>query len=324
MDMQKRNSQIIAVVIAVVGAVGVAGAVYWWNTSRIQPVAPLTNTSSPAATSVSTGAGKVILATFSPEIDDRSDANDREAAYKIFSVQAPNLTEEPLGTIRSNIFVSSFGYADGKVYFVNGEGELSTYNLTTRKTERIALPDIKPVFGFLDDHSVYDFALEDATKLVYLQGACSEGAACHLKSYDFVTKKSSSIIDHLEKKFAINGETTIQIQRVGKDSAGTGRQVQLLRTRNTAETGFADVIAVSLDTRKDQVMKTVDLEADEQDAEADALFSKKFTCSDITGIQAFVDVPDTGDAEIQTTVIAGQGATKKYHPTYIVGCVMPK
>ncbi len=266
--------------------------------------------------------GKAILATFSPDGEDRSDANDREVEYKLFSVQSPTLTEEQLGSVRSNIFANTFQYMDGKIYFVNGDGELAAYDLATKKNERFALPNIKPVFGFLDEHSVYDFSFLDATKLVYLQGGCMDGAACHLKMYNFTTKKTTSIVDHLERKLGINGETTIKIQPVRVN--GEGGDIRSIRTRNTADAGFADLISVSLDTHVDKVLETVDFTTDKKNSKADALFTKTFACGGVSGMQELADIPNTGDAEVQTTVNTSQGAVKKYHPTYFVGCVKPE
>ncbi len=317
MDMQKRNSQIIVVTIAILSAVILAGLAYWWHV-RLEPTVSTTANPTP---SVSVGSWKTLLATFSPGGSDRSDANDREVEYKLFSVQAPNLAEEQLGSVASNIFVNTFQYMDGNVYFVNGDGELAMYNLATKKSERVALPDIKPVFGFLDVHSVYDFGFVDTMKLVYLQGACTDGSACSLKEYDFTTKKATSIIDHIEKKFSINGETTIKIQ--GAD--GTDNSVRLIRTRNTADGGFADLISVALDTHKDTVLQTVNFTTGSKNPDADALFGKTFLCGDVSGTQELADVTGQDDNEMQITAgVKPDGLVKKYHPTYFVGCVMPK
>lgn len=317
MDFQKRNSQIVMVIIAVVAAIALAGAVYWWKVYR---AAPTTSPVAQAPTPSSEPASHILVGVrVDPTLDDRSDESDRSIQYKLLSVDSQTSIGQNLDSIQANIFSSSFAYGDDNVYFVNGDGELSTYHIPSKKTALLALPDIKPVFGFLDDHSVSNFLLSGST-LVYLQGQCTDGAVCHLRQYDLVTKKMTSIIDHLEKKLLLVGDTTVSIE-----SYDTAKQTMtLLKTRNTGDGGFADVVDVSLATHATNVAKTVEFTNDAQNAAAEEIFTKRLTCGSASASQNVVDIPGTGDADIQTSITSSRGEVTKYMPAYIVGCVMPK
>lgn len=318
MPSQKQDSRIIFVLaICILVAILALGA-YWWNVEKsgTSPFASQQQSPEPSTPDTGAGAANLLLATRIDMANERSDDSDRDMPYDLLAVNSQTLTSQKLGSIRVNLFSTPFDYRDGGIYFINGEGELSVFKLDTKSTERVAIPGIKPVFGFLDDNSVYDFLLA-GDGVIYLQGSCMDGGACNLREYNFTTKKTSTILDGLEKKLPAVGEMVVNLQSYDPAT----KTVTLLKTRNTGGAGgFVDVIAISTETRKPSTVKTVEFSDDPaENTVAEEVYWKRLTCGYASAIQRYVEIPDTGDSDIQTDVVSG-GKSMTYRPSHIAGC----
>lgn len=313
MDFQKRSYRTIFITATVILGAAIAFIFFWiYNSKPVsQPAVPSATQQGPSS------AFYLATRNDNPTANDRSDTSDREMEYKLSTVEVQSsFAEFPLGTIHPSIFSSAFGYRDGGIYFVNAEGELAAYSIGSGFTNVVKIPDIKPVFGFFDEHSMYDFILSGDT-ITYLQGGCTDSQSCDLRQYNFATKTMSPIMSHLEKSMNISGETTIKLH--DRDP----KTVTLLKTRNTAKGGYADLVQVLLDTKKQTVTKTVEFGLHETSTPSDTIFTKTLSCEGITATEKIVDVPNSGDADMQTTITLADGTSKFWMPTYIVGCVTP-
>lgn len=256
---------------------------------------------------------------------DRSDATDRTMTYRLTSVEPSILREENMGSIAANIFVSPFEVDGGLVYFVNPEGELTTYDLSTKKVSRVAVPGIEPVFGYLGDRSMRDFMLFD-TVLIYLRGVCQEGRSCDLLMYDFATRKNTLLISRVEK--LVSKEPWFTSLRL--HGYTEGRSVSIISSWGDGAATGSDIFEV---TFKDKNVKKMDsvsaayvndprTENDLRDEERlNALRGKARQCGKLRADQRVAPVGD--EYETQTTVSSGVRSAS-FSPTYIVGCLVPE
>lgn len=306
---QRKNRIIIASVIALI-AVLFVGRIMWLVTvSKVKVTVSEKAKASDA----------VLVATDITGASDRSDANDRESTYEIRSIDTDSLSQHTIGKISSSIFSHSFAVnQSNELFYIHADGQLVSHRVDTGFDTIVPIPDIKAVFGFFGDHSVKDFLLSGDT-VVYFQGGCSDSARCDLKSYDLQTKKSTTILAHLEKKLSVVGETAIDLQ-----SYDPVRNVVTVRkTRNTAANGYADLIEIDA-KGVDKVTKTVEFTADVTSSpEAQAVFTKTLSCGSAKAIQKLVSEVENGDAVMRTKVVSGNGSEILVQtPSYIVGCVV--
>lgn len=259
----------------------------------------------------------VLIATDITGDSKLSDVNDRENMYAISTIDSNTLAEKNVSEIGESIFSHSIAYQEGNIYSVNADGELSSYNITSKKSTIIPIPGIKSVFGFFNENSLRDFLLYGDVA-VYLQGGCSDGARCDLKMYNFITKKSTTVLANLEKKLTIVGETMIDLQSYDP----LKKIITLRKTRNTAANGYADLIEVTMKGIH-KIVQTVEFTADSKSTPAaEAVFTKKLLCGNATVTQKLGSDASNGDAIMQTVIVSQSGKSVTKQPSSIVGCIV--
>lgn len=293
----------------IVGTIVLAGAVAfggWWIAGQLR-ADPIVEHVSPTPLP-----STFYLATQQPMSNERSDDGGRDFSYSVTSVDGQSFDETEIGTFQSSIFSQTFQLSDGKVYFVNDEGELSTYSLTNAQVERVAIPGIEAVFGFFNESSIHDFVIDDSShSIVYLQGLCTNGQSCSLKRFDLTTKKVTIISSGLEKSLLLSGKTTLSLKGITTEEDSS---IILIRTQG--KSGIVDLIGVSAVTGKSTVIRSVP-----KGLEADILLAKGIECHEAFGDQEVMVDSISGLPEARTTITNPAGQQMVWKPTYLLGCI---
>jgi|GEM_PF-4005454 len=315
MDQKLRQTRIIMASGIVLATLLLVSGILWFFSNN--PTRP----ASDKQTSEMTKASDAIFVLTDVTGDSQlSDVNDRENTYQLSSIDSSSLSETKIGEVRASIFSHSFAVnQSNELFYVNADGQLAIHHVDTGFTTIVPVPAIKPVFGFFGDTSVKAFLLDGDT-VIYFQGRCNDGARCDLKSYDLKTKKSSTILAHLEKKLTIVGETTIDLRSYNP----VNKIVTLRKTRNTAANGYTDLIEINA-KGVNTVVKTVEFTAGtENSPETATVFTKTLSCGGAMATQKVgSDTPDS-DAVMQAKILSANGKSITKQPSYIVGCVVAK
>lgn len=313
MDFKQRQTRFIMASVIVLATILVVGCVIWLlSRSTIKP------TDGEQLGNTAQSSDAIIVATDITGDSSLSDINDRENTYSLTSIDSLTLSKDKIGEIRASIFSHSLAVnQSNELFYINADGQLVIHRIDTGFSTIVPVPGIKPVFGFFGDTSMKDFVLSGDT-VVYFQGGCADGARCDLKSYDLKTKKSTTILAHLEKKLTIVGETMIDL--VSYDPAR--KTTTLRKTRNTAANGYADIIEVDA-KGVNTIIKTIEFTADsEKTPEAENIFTKKLSCGGSTVSQKLGSGTRADDISMQTIITNKNGKSVTHSSTYIVGCVM--
>ncbi len=293
--------------VAVFMIVLIGGGVAWWMMAKPTPapvpVTPPVLTEAPAK--------QLILATRDVNAPESgSDSGDREFWYKLMSVNTKTLAEKSLGSLRNNIFVTPFALWEGRAFFVNPEGELASYTLETEKDTVVKIPGVEPVFGFFDEHSMWDFEVSGST-LVYLRGMCAEGSRCDLYQYDLVAFTNTLILPNLQKLMKMDETSGLSLQSYDP----VKNLVVVKKAGSDGAYSYTELFDVSLAEKKIVASKKM---ADISDNAAVQL-----TCDSAEAVQKYerFQLPGGEYATENQTTITSQGLKKSYHPTYIVGCL---
>lgn len=315
MNLKLRQTRIIMTSGIVLATFVLVGSVLWFFSNNTIPPANDKQTSE-----VTKASDAIFVLTDITGDSHLSDVNDRENTYQLSSIDSSSLSEAKIGEVRASIFSHSFAVnQSNELFYVNADGQLAIHHVDTGFTTIVPVPAIKPVFGFFGDTSVKDFLLDGDT-VMYFQGGCSDNARCDLKTYDLKTKKSSTILAHLEKKLTIVGETTIDLRSYDP----VKKIVTLRKTRNTAANGYADLIEINM-KGVDTVVKTVEFTAGtESSPETAAVFTKTLLCGGATATQKVGSDTPNDDAVMQTKILSANGKSITKQPSYIVGCVVAK
>jgi hypothetical protein len=170
------------------------------NNSAPAPTESAAPTATPTPISSAPLPHSVLLAVTDPDQTPApSDQTNPMKEFKIISFDPQSAAQTDVAEVRSNFFTDSFQYEDGKLYFINLQGELSALTLGEADAQTIKIDGITPTDKYLTDNTLYDIVLS-GDQLFYLKGSCSEREYCALGEYDLSSGTNRIILDGLQNK----------------------------------------------------------------------------------------------------------------------------
>jgi len=196
--------------IGIIGAVILVGAGWWIATLRSTPQKSATNQNISATSSTTSSSTaipvKPILAQYS------GSKNIRDTKLLEPDTDGVNTKEIGLVKVAGPDKRDTMAVDGGMVYFINDEYTISSFDLTTGKTQKLEI-------GGIESHQEGDGSFNGAAsmiivngKLYFLRGGCAETMkGCFMGVYDISTSKTTTIISNIESKVASKANSGLSL-----------------------------------------------------------------------------------------------------------------